>query len=246
MKKFKSLKTELGMDGESNPLMEEPSGDPQEYRMKLLKMIWNWLQIHLCLVLPHNGELIMKPVREPESATFIKERNLLMELLSLPSATTPRSVARHFAVPNIKGLVGEFLTDEWESVLPLRDGNDALPDSGTKASAESDWDPTWPPLLEEELDDSVPHGKWRSKLPGGGVATGSPIGVVPDHRLRSRPDLVARDLADALGTDGGFGGEPFLMDNPLEEPTYDPVSWNPIVAAEYYPDPSKRLDAFEQ
>ena len=116
---------------------------PTEQRLSLLKMIYNWIQIHLELVLPHNGELIISPKRDPDDAVYLRERNFLMDLLSMSSGTTPRSVARHFAVPNTVGLVGDFLTDEWESVLPLRDGNDAttVPHPVANASAESDWDP---------------------------------------------------------------------------------------------------------
>lgn len=63
------------------------------------------------------------------------------------------------------------------------------------------------------MDDSAPHGKWRAKLPGSGLANGNPVGVVPDHRLRSDPKTVEELLREAM-EDEPFSGT--VVFNPKE------------------------------
>ena len=84
MKKFISLKTELGMNNSS----EEGALALQDSKF-YLRESYNWIQIHLNLVTPHHADLIMYPVREPVNAVNLRERNLLMDLLSIhPAAPT--------------------------------------------------------------------------------------------------------------------------------------------------------------
>lgn len=83
-----SLKSELGMtsppseEGESLMLLPE-------FGRQLLQKIYNWIQIHLNLVAPHNADLIMFPKRERVDTVNLRERNLLMELLSVNPPPTP-------------------------------------------------------------------------------------------------------------------------------------------------------------